>query len=365
MILASGVNDTAVAATVFSAVVGKDYDSDTVQFEVDTNGILFAIVSGELVVFDITEQDFEKVTVAHLGDNSIEALFKSGAYVRVKAENGFISFLQVVLPESLSGQVQGLLGTFNGDTSDDLLPQFGEAPLPPDSSVEDIQNKFGVTWIVDSARKSLFVYEPEKNWDTFYDPYFIPSYQPTFGSPELESQAKTVCGDDRFCLFDIATTGNVDVGVATLETSKEIEEIYTFLLPVVCSPPCEFGACVANDSCRCSEGYTGKSCSEAVVLTCEDSICENGGTCTRHVNDHTCECPPGFSGFLCEEGESAEETSSNTAVAVGVSLTMIALVALIISAVIVTLIVLKIKVRQKKYEPDRTHLEMSKSTKEP
>ena len=145
MVLASGVNETTVAATVFSAIAAKENNSDIVQFEVDKSNTLIAIVSGELVVFDILEQDFDKVTVQHLGSNSIEALFASGAYVMVKAENGFISSLRIVLPESFSGQVQGLLGTFNGDTSDDLLPQFGTVPLPPDASIEDIHNKFGVT----------------------------------------------------------------------------------------------------------------------------------------------------------------------------------------------------------------------------
>ena len=145
MTLAKGVNNSAVAATVFSAIVAKDNDSDIVQFEVDENNTLIAIVSGELVVFDLSEQEFEKVTVQHLGKNSIEALFASGAYVVAGAENGFIATLQVILPEAYSGQVQGLLGTYNGDVSDDLLPQFGDRPLPPDSSMEDIHNEFGVT----------------------------------------------------------------------------------------------------------------------------------------------------------------------------------------------------------------------------
>ena len=146
MTLASSVNSTSkVAATVFSAIVAKENDSATVQFEVDENSTLIAIVSGELVVFDLTEQEFEKVTVKHLGGNSIEALFDSGAYVMVEEENGFISTLQVILPEVFSGHVSGLLGTYNGDTSDDLLPQFGTRPLPPNSNMEDIHNKFGVT----------------------------------------------------------------------------------------------------------------------------------------------------------------------------------------------------------------------------
>ena len=30
----------------------------------------------------------------------------------------------------------------------------------------------------------------------------------------------------------------------------------------MCDPPCDNGACIANDTCKCAEGYTGKSCSE-------------------------------------------------------------------------------------------------------
>ena len=123
------------------------------------------------------------------------------------------------------------------------------------------------------------MYQPEHNWDSFYDPYFVPSFEPNFSDPTLESKANEICGDDSSCLFDIAATGNIDVGISTLESSKIIGEIYTFLLPglnkcspfhcvcnnitiVVCSSGCEFGACVANDTCKCSEGYAGKSCSE-------------------------------------------------------------------------------------------------------
>ena len=84
---------------------------------------------------------------------------------------------------------------------------------------------------MDTARNSLFFYNSEENWDTFYDPFFVPSYQPTFSSTELETQAREVCGNDKFCLFDIAATGNVDIGVTTLKSSKEIDEIYSYSLP--------------------------------------------------------------------------------------------------------------------------------------
>ena len=34
------------------------------------------------------------------------------------------------------------------------------------------------------------------------------------------------------------------------------------LYTVVCNPPCENGACVANDTCKCAAGYEGERCNE-------------------------------------------------------------------------------------------------------
>ena len=31
---------------------------------------------------------------------------------------------------------------------------------------------------------------------------------------------------------------------------------------VICEPPCVEGACVANDTCNCIEGYVGERCTE-------------------------------------------------------------------------------------------------------
>ena len=32
--------------------------------------------------------------------------------------------------------------------------------------------------------------------------------------------------------------------------------------PVECDPPCENGACVANDTCNCADGYEGERCTD-------------------------------------------------------------------------------------------------------
>lgn len=73
------------------------------------------------------------------------------------------------------------------------------------------------------------------------------------------------------------------------------------LYAVVCDPPCENGVCVQNDSCSCSEGYTGAACSEAVIGECVENLCENGGTCTRVGSSSVCNCVDGMTGLLCQE----------------------------------------------------------------
>ena len=38
-----------------------------------------------------------------------------------------------------------------------------------------------------------------------------------------------------------------------------------------------------------------------VMLDCDENICENNGTCRRHVLTYTCDCPDGFIGAFCQD----------------------------------------------------------------
>ena len=77
----------------------------------------------------------------------------------------------------------------------------------------------------------MFSYQPGESWATYYDPYFEPKFQPVFGNVDLELEATRLCGDHKFCLFDVAATGNIDLGLSTLQTSQEIEELERLSLP--------------------------------------------------------------------------------------------------------------------------------------
>lgn len=132
--------------TVFTAIVARHVNTMTsVQFEVKEDE-LQVLVNGELVTFgDVSLLEFDYVTLRDKGNASVLALFPIGATVEAKVENGIISVMLVGLPESMRGRTRGLMGTFNGIVSDDLIPKGGVKSIPLESSLEDIHNQFGIT----------------------------------------------------------------------------------------------------------------------------------------------------------------------------------------------------------------------------
>ena len=139
-------NGTTASATVFSAIAAREGESDIVQFEISTNDTIAAFVNGEEVDFSIIEQEFKNVTVTDLGNNTLSATFSSSAYLEVQQENGIISSVVFSLPESYKDtETQGLLGSFNGDITDDLQPKLRGAPLPLNSTLQEVHEYFGLT----------------------------------------------------------------------------------------------------------------------------------------------------------------------------------------------------------------------------
>ena len=87
--------------------------------------------------------------------------------------------------------------------------------------------------IINDPANSLFTYNEEDNWNVYYNPFFEPVFTPIFSNPELEQEANAICGDDPFCLFDIAATGRTDIGLTTLQGNIEFEVIANISRPGV------------------------------------------------------------------------------------------------------------------------------------
>ncbi len=156
MIDASNSSGNPVAATVFSAFVLAVDGADMIQFELLDTGNLIALANGVMVNFQTTAvQQFNGVTLRDEGNNTLVAIFGSGVYFEARVENGFIATVLFSLGDNFQNNTSGLMGNFNGDPSDDLLPRNAAVPIPLNSSLQTIHQSFGVTCEIDTGENSV------------------------------------------------------------------------------------------------------------------------------------------------------------------------------------------------------------------
>ena len=132
-------------ATVFTSLVLKEVDSDTVQVDLTPDGLV-ALVNGEKVDFgNMTTLEFDQVNVEKGANQTITATFASGTFMEVTSANDIISTMVVSLPTAMQGLTRGLMGNYNGNITDDLQSKNESTTVPLNSSLEDIHYAFGIT----------------------------------------------------------------------------------------------------------------------------------------------------------------------------------------------------------------------------
>ena len=132
-------------ATVFTSLVLKEVDSDTVQVDLTPDGLV-ALVNGEKVDFgNMTKLEFDQVNVEKGANQTITVTFGSGTFMEVTSANDIISTMVVSLPTVMQGLTRGLMGNYNGNITDDLQSKNESTTVPLNSSLEDIHYSFGIT----------------------------------------------------------------------------------------------------------------------------------------------------------------------------------------------------------------------------
>ena len=111
--------------------------------------------------------------------------------------------------------------------------------------------------IIDDPDNSLFSYEEGKSWADYFDIDFTPAYQTTFTDPALEERAMEICGDDQFCVFDIAATEREEVGMSTMQGNLDLEVITELSQPGQCVRVC---LCMCVCVCVCCVCVCARMC---------------------------------------------------------------------------------------------------------
>lgn len=123
--------------------------------------------------------------------------------------------ISVDLPPSRYGQVSGLLGTFNADSSDEFTPRDGDA-LPSPAPSDALYKVFGDSWRVASF-ESLFDYDDSESTQSFTDLNFPPNGVEHADIPQADyDRASAACKKDgvvdpwlfQACVLDAVCSDN-------------------------------------------------------------------------------------------------------------------------------------------------------------
>eukprot|EP00117_Sycon_ciliatum_P009054 scpid1187/ scgid4064/ Laminin subunit alpha-5; Laminin-10 subunit alpha; Laminin-11 subunit alpha; Laminin-15 subunit alpha len=205
-------------ATTFSAVAMKQFTgmaSPTVEVQLTSNNTLAVLVDGNA----IGPGPYSNVSFAWPNNDTSSAriVFGTGLVVTVEERMGTMAVVTST-PMSFSGNTRGLYGVWNNDPADDFtLPN--NTVLHVNSSERTLFD-FGQEWQVTSSQ-SLFTYGAGLSVLT----YSFPDHMPIF-SDEIPasnySDLQTVCSGNPSCLFDALVSGNVALGLASMNTENTV-----------------------------------------------------------------------------------------------------------------------------------------------
>ena len=93
-----GNSSEPVKATVFSAIVAKQSNTDTVQIQLSRRG-LDVLINGSRIEFNDLKQ--QMLMLQDHGNATISAIFSSSISLSVQEANGLITVVQIVLPRQI------------------------------------------------------------------------------------------------------------------------------------------------------------------------------------------------------------------------------------------------------------------------
>ncbi|XP_018413992.1 PREDICTED: sushi domain-containing protein 2 [Nanorana parkeri] len=227
-------NGSFTTVTGFSSVAMQEGNSDVIEVRLAADSkSLEVLLNQEVLHLDRTWMDLKGVFLFAASNQSITAMFSSGAGIEVRGQGGFIS-INNLLPYEFMNQTQGLMGKMNNDATDDFTFRNGTS-LSTNAKPEEFF-QLGANWQVTSD-SSLFTYDSKyllDNYKVKHDPDFLPTF--SFKEDPNDQFTKDVdklCGNDYFCRFDALTTRSLWVGNATKLTHGNYKKLIQVLQPVV------------------------------------------------------------------------------------------------------------------------------------
>ena len=249
------------SSSVYTAFVIQTRNSSRIQLQrniINQTLILIDDVSIQLIEGVIEEIIATGVTLRIENDLSqVSVHFSIGVSLRIYLFPESMSFL-LQMDNSFKGSMRGLLGNFNGDSSDDLMSSSGQF-IPINSNLSQIHFQFGLSWMI-TENESLFIYQTPFDYNTYSQPSFLPSFiSPNLS--EVSQEVRDLCGDSFPCLFDAVTTGMLSFANETQIFTNIVEEIMNRSVEII---SCGFPSNVENATLNRYNFFAGNK----IVVTC-------------------------------------------------------------------------------------------------
>uniref|UniRef100_A0A914XYT1 Uncharacterized protein n=1 Tax=Panagrolaimus superbus TaxID=310955 RepID=A0A914XYT1_9BILA len=223
------LNATANEATIFSGFVFAVPNAAIIQIQKSLIRIVDIYIDGQQL--DITSPNSlkrlsmdgwqmiiaEDLSAIHIG-------FSIGFAFEITTISGAFGFSASASP-NWSGKTLGLLGIFNGHQDDDLTSQNGTI-IPLNSTLQQIHENFGLTWIT-TSETTLFKYFNGKTWDDYNHIEYMPSF--SFDPNAVSNHTKELCDNDWACIFDYHYTGSAAIANQTISSNQIYNETVTAL----------------------------------------------------------------------------------------------------------------------------------------
>nr|XP_005334516.1 sushi domain-containing protein 2 isoform X1 [Ictidomys tridecemlineatus] len=230
-------NGSQARGTGLTAVAVQEGNSDVVEVRLaQRSGVLEVLLNQEVLSFaEQSWMDLKGLFLSVAAEDKVSIMLSSGAGLEVSIQGPFLS-VAILLPDKFLTYTRGLLGTLNNDPTDDFTLRSGRV-LPLNASAQELF-QFGADWAVHNT-SSLFTYDSWFLINNFvYQPKHDPTFEPLFPdkstlSPSQAEEAAKLCGNDHFCKFDVAATGSLSVGNATLVAHQLHQQRMQSLQPVI------------------------------------------------------------------------------------------------------------------------------------
>lgn len=222
-------------ATIFTAIAMKVEDiSKVVKVYMDSKTHYKLLLDDQEYHLPTLEMQGLSVTVNETNENStdIMVVFSSVELsVQIEVTPDVLNILLMMGSKTLHNNVEGLLGNYNGNASDDFISREG-IMLLPNSSMAEIHYQFGESWKV-KPEERLFTSIPEPKDEDTYQPVFID----TLDESNLRNGTAELCGDVLPCKFDYQLIGKPSIALATKKFVTKFDALQKDIETVNLCPP--------------------------------------------------------------------------------------------------------------------------------